>query len=143
MFKCSLLGCLQICFPRQVGFQSKSPIQPAERWNANQTVVSNVTSPDTSVDYGEIVEIARSFPVYEPTFARRQMPSLPAMVEEVTRPPESHTRAPMREFPSMVLEPNRRKVEPVEEIEEPTSPLSATSQKLARSFRSLSVKRKS
>ena len=139
-------GCLQICFPRQMSPESKSHGHATEKWVTNQTVVSNATSAGTSVDHRRITETGRSFPAYEPTFAHRQlerMPSLPAMVEEVTRPPESHTTIPMCEFPRMVLEPNRRKVEPEEEFEVPASPLSATGHRLARSLRSLSLKRKS
>ena len=119
------------------------PSHTTEKWTTNQTVPSNLTSVGTTVDYGQVIESGRSFPVYEPTFSHRRMPSLPAMVEEVTRPPESHTSTPVCEIPPIVLEPNRRKVEPEEELEEPTSPLSATGQKLARTFRSLSLKRKS
>lgn len=122
--------------------QSKLPNHTAGKWATDQTVTSNSIS--VSVDHRQIdADIGCAFSVYEPTFALRHMPSLPAMVEEVTRPPKSHTSSPICELPLMVLEPNRRRVEPEEEFEELASPLSATSQRLTSTFRSLSLKHKS
>ena len=71
------------------------------------------------------------------------MPSLPAVMEQITWPPGTHTSIPIGKLPPVVLEPNRRKVEPEEELEESVSPLSATSQRLMRKFESLSLKYKS
>lgn len=65
----------------------------------------------------------------ELAFAPGHVPSLPALVEEMTWSPGSRTDTPICELSPMVLEPNRRRVESERELEEPTFKM------LARTFR--------
>ena len=112
------------------------------KWSTGGTVGSDTGCASTWVDQGEILEIGRSCPADEPTLTNRHMPSLSTIVEQVVRSTEPHSRIPISELPPLVLEPNRRKEEPEEEeVDEPTSPLLATGQKLAKTIRSLSMKR--
>src|SRR5258708_893458 len=112
------------------------------KWNTNGTIGSDTGGAGTWADHGEILEIGRSYPADGPTLTNRHMPSLSAVVEQVVRSTEPHSRIPISELPPLVLEPNRRRVDPeeLEEVEEPTSPLLVTGQKLARTIRSLSMK---
>lgn len=89
----------------------------------------------------QVLDIGPSRPVDEPTFTHGHMTPLAAVVEQVVRRAEPHSCIPIGELPPLVLEPNRRKVEPEEEVEEPTSPLTVTGQKLVKTIRSLSLKR--
>lgn len=133
---------LAICFPRPtVPLSMSLPHTSTEKLTTYQTIGSKTTGPGTSVDQGRILEICRPSPANAPnTKAPRPLPSLPVMRVRTMRPTEPHSCIPIGELPPLVLEPNRRKVEPEEELEESTSPLSVTSQKLAQTIQSLSPK---
>jgi hypothetical protein len=113
-----------------------------EKWTTGDTIGSDAHGVGTSADQGEILEIGPSCPVEELTFTHRRMLPLSTIVEQVLqRSAEPHSFIPIGELPPLVLEPNRRKVESEEEVEEPTSPLLVNGgRKLARAVRSLSMK---
>lgn len=139
----SLALTLVICFPRPtVHLAVSSAHTPSEKWPTGQDTGSKATTgPSTPVDQERILEIGRPSPVNAPKRSGpRPLPSLPVMTERAARPTVPHSRIPVGELPPLVLEPNRRKVEPEEEPEESTSPLTVTSRKLARTIRSLSLK---
>lgn len=131
------LGRLQICFPQLTNTGPKSlTCTSIDKFTTTQTSASSATCPSTSVDHSQIIEIGRSVTPHEPSGC---MPSLPTMVVEVA---QSQANLPVCRPPPIVLEPNRRRVDPEEEFEVPSSPPSARSHKLAGVFRSLSSKRK-
>lgn len=135
------MSCFQIHCPRPTVPQSTPFAYTTEKWSLGQAIGLRAASAGTRANQGQVLEIGCSHPVDEPTFTRRHIPSLPAMVEQVAWSTEPHSSIPIGELPPLVLEPNRRRVEPEEELEEPTSPLLATTQKLAKTIRSLSLKR--
>lgn len=115
-----------------------------EKWSTpGDTIGSDTNSAGVWVDQGQVLEIGHPRPVDGPAPTRaRHMPSLSAMMEQVVRPTEPHSPIPIGELPPLVLEPNRRRVEPEEEeVEEPVSPILVASQKLGKVIRSLSLKR--
>lgn len=114
---------------------------PTEKWVTSHTIGSDANDACSWIDQGQILDIGRSHPADASTFTHGHMPPLSAMVERVVRPKEPHSCIPIGELPPLVLAPNRRKVEPEEEVEEPVSPFLVTSQKLAKTMRSLSLKR--
>jgi hypothetical protein len=119
-----------------------SPAHSTEKWTNDDTIGTFTVSEETRPHQGRIFEIGRPYPVNELVVTRRPLPSLPAMVEQVTRQTEPHSCIPIGDLPPLVLVPNRRKVDPEEELEESTvSSLVATSQRLAKTIRSLSLKR--
>lgn len=132
---------LAICFPRPtvpLPLAVPFPRGSTEKLITDQTIGSKTTGPGTPVDQGRTLEICRPSPANAPnTKAPRPLPSPPGMA---VRPTEPHSCIPIGALPSLVLEPNRRKVEPEEEREESTSPLSVTSQKLTQAIQSLSPK---
>jgi len=137
----SLALTLTIHSPRPTVPQSTSFAHATEKWFPGQAIGLRAAGVGTWANQGPVLEIGRSRPVNEPTFTHRHVPSLPAMVEQVGWSTEHHSSIPVGNLPPLALEPNRRRVEPEEELEEPTSPLLATSQKLAKTIRSLPPKR--
>lgn len=136
-----LMDYFQICFPRPTVPLSMTFACVTEKWATSPSIYSDANGAGTWADQGQILEIGRPCPLDGPTFPRKYMPPLSAIVEQMVRPTEPRSSIPISELPPLVLEPNRRKVESEEEVDEPTSPLLATSQKLAKTIRSLSLKR--
>lgn len=98
------------------------------------------------INQGHGVEIERLDHDKGSTSTNWHVPSLPARMppaEQGARQTVPHSRVLAGELPPLVLEPNRRQVEPGEALEpaEPISPLQATGQKLVGVIRSLSLKR--